>query len=119
METITLWEEKFRSVGIEAVVEEEPYRYGTSRGGRIFLYSEKENWWSRVGSPLYMPVGEPGGPDSEMFYDLEPDGDRFDHPASDSERFLEIGNNVFMCYKKEDTGFVKMRNPNIDYGGGA
>lgn len=118
VETITLWEEKFRSVGIEAVVEEEPYRYGTSRGGRIFLYSEKENWWSRVGSPLHMPVGEPGGPDSEMFYDLEPDGDRFDHPASDSERFLEIGNNVFMCYKKEDTGFVKMRNPNIDYGGG-
>ncbi len=118
VETITLWEEKFRSVGIEAVVEEEPYRYGTSRGGRIFLYSEKENWWSRVGSPLHMPVWEPGGPDSEMFYDLEPDGDRFDHPASDSERFLEIGNNVFMCYKKEDTGFVKMRNPNIDYGGG-
>lgn len=25
---------------------------------------------------------------------------------------------MFMCYKKEDTGFVKMKNPNIDYGGG-
>ena len=65
-----------------------------------------------------MPIGEPGGPDSEMFYDFEPDGDSLDHPASDSGRFLEIGNNVFMCYKKEDTGFVKMQNPNIDYGGG-
>ncbi len=117
-ETIRLWSEKFKAVGIEPVVEEEPYKYGTSRGGRIFLYGEKENWWSRVGSPLDMPVGEPGGPDSEMFFDLEPDGDSLDHPASDSGRFLEIGNNVFMCYKKEKSGFVKMKNPNIDYGGG-
>lgn len=117
-EAIGLWSEKFKSVGIEPVVEEDPYKYGTSRGGRIFLYSEKENWWSRAGSPFDMPVGEPGGPDSEMFYDFEPDGDSLDHPASDSERFLEIGNNVFMCYKKENTGFVKMKNPNIDYGGG-
>lgn len=117
-ETIRLWSEKFRAVGIEPVVEEEPYKYGTSRGGRIFLYGEKENWWSRSGSPLDMPVGEPGGPDSEMFYDFEPDGDSLDHPASGSERFLEIGNNVFMCYKKEKDGFVKMENPNIDYGGG-
>ena len=117
-EAVRLWSEKFKSVGIEPIVEEEPYKYGTSRGGRIFLYGEKENWWSRVGSPFYMPVGEPGGPDNEMFYDFEPDGDSLDHPASDSERFLEIGNNVFMCYKKEDAGFVKMKNPNIDYGGG-
>ena len=117
-EAVRLWSEKFKSVGIEPIVEEEPYKYGTSRGGRIFLYGEKENWWSRVGSPFDMPVGESGGPDNEMFYDFEPDGDSLDHPASDSERFLEIGNNVFMCYKKENTGFVKMKNPNIDYGGG-
>lgn len=117
-EAIRLWSEKFKSVGIEPVVEEEPYKYGISRGGRIFLYGEEENWWSRSGSPLDMPVGEPGGPDSEMFYDFEPDGDILAHPASDGERFLEIGNNVFMCYKKEETGFVKMKNPNIDYGGG-
>lgn len=117
-ETIQIWSEKFKSVGIELVVEDNPYKYGLSRGGKIFLYDEKENWWSRAGSPLDMPVGEPGGPDSEMFYDFEPDGNSLDHPASDSERFLEIGNNVFMCYKKEGTGFVKMQNPNIDYGGG-
>ena len=117
-ETIQIWSEKFKSVGIEPVVEDNPYKYGLSRGGKIFLYDEKENWWSRAGSPLDMPVGEPGGPDSEMFYDFEPDGNSLDHPASDSERFLEIGNNVFMCYKKEGTGFVKMQNPNIDYGGG-
>jgi alanyl-tRNA synthetase len=117
-EAIQIWSEKFKSVGIEPIIEDDPYQYGASRGGRIFLYDEKENWWSRAGSPLDMPVGEPGGTDSEMFYDLEPGGDSLDHPASVSERFLEIGNNVFMCYKKEDTGFVKMQNPNIDYGGG-
>lgn len=117
-EAIRLWSEKFKSVGIEPIVEEDPYTYGTSRGGRIFLYGENENWWSRSGNPRNMPVGEPGGPDSEMFYDFEPDGEPLDHPASASERFLEIGNNVFMCYTKEDTGFVKMKNPNIDYGGG-
>lgn len=115
-ETIQIWSERFKSVGVEPIVEEEPYKYGTSRGGNIFLYNEKENWWSRAGSPLNMPVGEPGGPDSEMFYDFEPEGDSLDHPASDSERFLEIGNNVFMCYQKEATGFVKIKNPNIDYG---
>lgn len=117
-EAIQIWSDKFKSVGIDPIIEDNPCKYGTSRGGKIFLYDEKENWWSRAGSPLDMPVGEPGGPDSEMFYDFEPDGDSLDHPASDSERFLEIGNNVFMCYKKEDTGFVKMKNPNIDYGGG-
>ncbi|WP_270816335.1 alanine--tRNA ligase [Hungatella effluvii] len=117
-ETIQIWSEKFKSVGIDPIVEDNPYKYGSSRGGKIFLYDEKENWWSRAGSPLDMPVGEPGGPDSEMFYDFEPNGNLLDHPASDSERFLEIGNNVFMCYKKEDIGFVKMQNPNIDYGGG-
>jgi alanyl-tRNA synthetase len=117
-ETIQIWSEKFKSVGIEPIIEDDPYKYGTSRSGKIFLYNEKENWWSRAGSPLDMPVGEPGGPDSEMFYDFEPNGDQLEHPASDSERFLEIGNNVFMCYKKEGTGFVKMKNPNIDYGGG-
>lgn len=117
-EAIQIWSEKFKSVGIEPIIEDDPYKYGSSRGGKIFLYDEHENWWSRAGSPKDMPVGEPGGPDSEMFYDFEPDGDPLEHPASESERFLEIGNNVFMCYKKEDTGFVKMKNPNIDYGGG-
>lgn len=117
-ETIRLWTEKFESAGVSPIVEDDPYKYGVSRGGRILLYNENENWWSRAGKPSDMPVGEPGGPDSEMFYDFEPDGDPMDHPASDSERFLEIGNNVFMCFKKEEAGFAKMKNPNIDYGGG-
>jgi len=117
-EAVAVWTEKFKSVGIEPIVENEPWEYGCSRGGRIFLYNEAENWWSRAGRPENMPVGEPGGPDSEMFFDFEPDGDPKDHPATDTPRFLEIGNNVFMSYKKTEEGFIPLGKPNIDYGGG-
>ena len=117
-EAIALWSDLFRSVGIDPVVEAEPWTYGASRGGRIFTYNEKENWWSRAGVPEKMPVGEPGGPDSEIFYDFEPQGDSRDHPATDTPRFLEIGNNVFMSYRRTDAGFVPLARPNIDYGGG-
>lgn len=117
-EAIAIWCDLFREVGIEPTIEDEPWKYGASRGGRIFVYNEKENWWSRSGVPANMPVGEPGGPDSEMFFDFNPDGDPSEHPADSASRFLEIGNNVFMSYQKTDTGFVPLEKPNIDYGGG-
>ena len=93
------------------------------QGGRIFLYDGKENWWSRNGNEENTPIGDPCGPDSEMFYDFgesahdpsigEP------HPASDSGRFMEIGNNVFMAYKKvSDDTFELLEKPNIDHGSG-
>ena len=47
IETIQIWSENFKSVGIELIVEDNPYKYGLSRGEKIFLYDEKENWWSR------------------------------------------------------------------------
>ncbi len=115
---IGIWQELFRQRGIDPVVEPEPWKYGASRGGKIFLYDENENWWSRAGKPDNMPVGEPGGPDSEMFFDFNPSGDPLDHPATETPRFLEIGNNVFMSHKKTDNGFVALPKPNIDYGGG-
>jgi alanyl-tRNA synthetase len=117
-EAIEIWSELFRSVGIDPIVEDEAEAYGASRGGRIFVYNAKENWWSRSGVPANMPVGEPGGPDSEMFYDFEPEGDPKDHPATDTDRFLEIGNNVFMAFKRVESGFEPLTKPNIDYGGG-
>lgn len=117
-DAIAVWTDLFRSVGIDPKVETEAEKYGVSRGGRIFTYPESENWWSRAGKPENMPVGEPGGPDSEMFFDFDPAGDPLDHPATDTPRFLEIGNNVFMAYKKTAEGFVPLPRPNIDYGGG-
>src|SRR3989338_2777887 len=96
------------------------------RNGRIFYYSDKKNWWSLSGTPDEMPVGQPGGPDSEMFYDF---GDTSQHDPKlygkvchlncDCGRFLEIGNNVFMKYRKnQDGSFTELPQPNIDFGGG-
>ena len=117
-EAIETWKKLFASVGMDAKVEDEPWEYGVSRGGRIFVYDENENWWSRSGPPSNMPMGEPGGPDSEMFFDFDPDGDDKLHPAEGGARFVEIGNNVFMAYRREETGFEPIAKPNIDYGGG-
>lgn len=117
-EAINIWCDLFKSAGIEPVVETDPWKYGASRGGRIFLYDEHQNWWSRAGVPENMPVGEPGGPDSEMFFDFDPSSDPLDHPATDTPRFLEIGNNVFMSHRKTENGFQALSRPNIDYGGG-
>lgn len=126
-EAIALWTKVFEARGIEAkVVEigsaENGNKFGM-QGGRIFLYDGNENWWSRNGNEEKTPIGDPCGPDSEMFYDFgeaahdasfgEP------HPASDSGRFMEIGNNVFMAYKKvSDDEFELLEKPNIDHGSG-
>jgi alanyl-tRNA synthetase len=117
-ECIGIWKELFARYDIDAPVELEPFKFGASRGGRIFVYGDGENWWSRSGTPKNMPIGEPGGPDSEMFFDFEPNGDQMAHPAEGGSRFVEIGNNVFMSYKKTTGGFTLLDSPNIDYGGG-
>ncbi len=89
---------------------------------RIVFYGTKHNWWSREGEPSKMQVGEPGGPDSEIFYDFgTPHDEKYGkhcHPNCDCGRFLEIGNSVFMTYKKTATGFEKLPKPNVDFGGG-
>jgi alanyl-tRNA synthetase len=92
------------------------------QGGRIFFYSDK-NWWSRTGGPSKMPTGEPGGPDSEVFY-LFPENEHDPkwgpkcHPNCDCGRYIELGNSVFMEYVKTETGFDYLPNKNVDYGGG-
>ncbi len=116
--SLKIWQDFFKKYGVEAKVEDEPFKYGASRGGRIFIYDDSENWWSRAGVPENMPTGEPGGPDSEMFFDHVPNGDPFAHPADGRDRFVEIGNNVFMSHHKTEQGFSLFDRPNIDYGGG-
>ena len=80
------------------------------QGGRIFYYGDK-NWWSRAGAPAKMPAREPGGPDSEVFYEFlgVKHNTKFGahcHPNCDCGRFMEIGNSVFIEYiKKEDSTF--------------
>ena len=80
---------------------------------RIFKYGKKENWWG--------PVGETGpcGPDTEMFYDLTPSNSGPIDPAADSNRFVEIWNDVFMQYdKKQDGSFKPLKQKNVDTGMG-
>jgi len=90
---------------------------------KIFKYGPKNNWWSRAGVPDNMPFGEPGGPDSEVFFELtqvshNPRFGKTCHPNCDCGRFLEIGNSVFMQYKKTDKGFEELPKKNVDFGGG-
>ncbi|MSU73708.1 alanine--tRNA ligase [Candidatus Kaiserbacteria bacterium] len=126
-ESAAIWTELFAEKGIDAKVvsigsEADGYRMGM-QGGRIFYYEAKKNWWSRAGVPENMPAGEPGGPDSEMFYDFgTPHDAKFGaecHPNCDCGRFLEIGNSVFMQYLKQaDGSFALLPKQNVDFGGG-
>jgi len=91
---------------------------------KIFKYDPEKNWWSRAGVPENMPAGEPGGPDSEVFYEFthvkhDPKYGKECHPNCDCGRFMEIGNSVFMQYKKNKNGtFAELPNKNVDFGGG-
>ncbi|MBI5045025.1 MAG: alanine--tRNA ligase [Candidatus Levybacteria bacterium] len=121
-ESITIWKELFSQKGIEATVVENAETNGIQEG-RIFTYGVKKNWWSRSGIPENMPTNEPGGPDSEVFYDFgTPHDEAYGehcHPNCDCGRFLEIGNSVFMQYQKQEDGsFKELPQKNVDFGGG-
>ena len=123
-----IWRKVFKENGIDADIKdmgsaEDGARKGMG-GAKTFFYDAGENWWSRAGEPSAMPSGEPGGPDSEVFYEfdhIEHDksfGDNC-HPACDCGRFMEVGNSVFMEYlKNEDGSFSKLPKQNVDFGGG-
>ncbi len=126
-EAAELWKNLFAEAGIEAAIGENPEVNGIQPGEHIFYYNEKKNWWSRSGVPNNMPVGEPGGPDSEMFWDFGAEHQLHEqsawkdspcHVNCDCGRFMEIGNNVFMEYVRTDSGFEKLAQQNVDYGGG-
>lgn len=126
-ESIIIWENLFKEKGMEAEFinlgsQENAEKVGMKHG-RIFAYNEKKNWWSRSGVPSKMPPGEPGGPDSEVFYDFgTPHDKKFGancHPNCDCGRFMEIGNSVFMQYQKQNDGsFKELPQKNVDFGGG-
>ena len=127
-EAAAVWKRLFEAKGLSAGEaelgsEEDGYKRGMRDGERIFYYDGSKNWWSRNGSPETTPVGDPCGPDSEMFYDFgtphNSEYGEFCHPNCDCGRFMEIGNNVFMAYKKVAEGkFEKLEKPNVDHGSG-
>ena len=128
-EAAHIWQTVFKEVGIDAkIVEintaENGDKRGIREGERIFFYNDKENWWSRGGGIESTPIGDPCGPDSEVFYDFGEDKQDVEkygqsHPASDGARFMEIGNQVFMQYRrKEDGSFEELEHKNVDFGAG-
>lgn len=114
-EAYQIWEDILQKAGV------------TDYKNRIHWYGAKKNWWSRSGTPDKMPSGEPGGPDTEVFYDF---GDVTIHEKSawkdeechvncDCGRYIEIANSVFMQYQKQDDGsFKDLPKQNVDFGGG-
>lgn len=128
-EAAEIWQKVFAEAGIDAKIAEigsaeNGDRRGIKPGERIFFYDDKENWWSRGGGCDTTPIGDPCGPDSEVFYDFGEelqDEEKYGlaHPASDGARFMEIGNQVFMQYRrKEDGTFEELEKKNVDFGGG-
>jgi len=124
--SVGVWQKTFDAAGIAAKPVDFAERDGM-QGGRIFYYDETKNWWSRTGAPKTMPLGEPGGPDSEMFWDFGEHRQLHErsqwkespcHVNCDCGRFLEIGNNVFMEYINTANGFQKLAQRNVDFGGG-
>ena len=128
-EAAAVWQKVFREKDIEALEadigpRENGYKRGMNPGERIFYYDGRKNWWNRGKTgPATTPVGDPCGPDSEMFYDFgtphNPQYGEHCHPNCDCGRFVELGNNVFMTYLKEAEGkFVPLKSRNIDHGSG-
>ncbi|MBI2023480.1 alanine--tRNA ligase [Candidatus Giovannonibacteria bacterium] len=103
-EAITLWQEQFKKVGMEAKI-----------GERIYLYGREKNWWEAGPGPA--------GPDAEMFYDFDiPHDTAFGkecHPNCDCGRFVEIGNDVFVQYNKtKESKYEPLAQKAIDNGRG-
>ena len=128
-EAAEIWQKVFSEAGIEAKIAEigsaeNGDERGIRPGERIFFYDDHENWWSRGGGCETTPIGDPCGPDSEVFYDFGAelqDEEKYGlaHPASDGARFMEIGNQVFMQYRrKEDGSFEELAKKNVDFGAG-
>ncbi len=124
-EAVELWKNEFKKVWINALDVDNAESLGI-QDGRIFYYGDEKNWWSRAWIPANMPEWEPGGPDSEMFWDFGSElkmheesewKDEPCHPNCDCGRFLEIGNNVFMQFQKVDDWFKELKNKNIDFWG--
>ena len=126
-ESAGIWKKIFNQAGIGAGESYASENAGIRENERIFYYDESKNWWSRSGAPGNMPIGEIGGPDSEVFYDMGAHLKRHEnspwrnkpcHVNCDCGRFIEVGNSVFIEFIKTESGFKPLPNKNVDFGGG-
>ncbi len=75
----------------------------------IFFLPKCDNWWELEGT-----VGTPCGPDNEWFYPLDVNKKNPVFP----DDYVEIGNDVYMQYKKTESGYAPLENKNVDTGFG-
>ncbi len=75
----------------------------------VFYLPKEDNWWELEGT-----VGTPCGPDNEWFYPLDAEKPDPVFPAD----YVEIGNDVYMQYKKTETGYEPLGRGNVDTGFG-
>ena len=77
---------------------------------KIYYYGKEDNWWI---------AGEEGlcGPDTEIFYDTgkKPCSANCE-PSCNCGKYVEIWNNVFMEYFKDEKGYKKAEKQNVDTG---
>lgn len=80
----------------------------------IFFLGKEDNFWI-LGSGI-----GPCGPDTEIFYDTGKEKCSNDcNPSCDCGKYLEIWNNVFMeFYKDEQGNLTKLKHHNVDTGMG-
>ena len=78
---------------------------------RIYYFGKDDNWWI---------AGETGpcGPDTEMFYDTgKPKCSSECNPSCGCGKYVEIWNNVFMEFYKDENGkYTKLKQKNVDTG---
>ena len=97
--------------------DEESYNIWRSLGvseDHLFYLSKEHNFWI-LGSGI-----GPCGPDTEMFYDTgKPKCSEKCDPSCDCGKYLEIWNDVFMEYYRDEEGnLTKLKQQNVDTGMG-
>ena len=97
--------------------DEESYNVWKSLGvpeDHLFYLPKENNFWI-LGSGI-----GPCGPDTEMFYDTgKPKCSDACNPACDCGKYLEIWNDVFMEYYRDEEGkLTKLAQQNVDTGMG-
>ena len=76
------------------------------------IYFLEDNWWI---------AGETGpcGPDTEIFYDTGKEKCSENcNPSCSCGKYVEIWNNVFMQYFKDEKGYTPLKQKNVDTGMG-
>ena len=82
-----------------------------------------DNKGARYASDNFWMMGDTGpcGPSSEIFYDHGPEvaGGPPGSPTEDGDRYIEIWNNVFMQFNRDEAGVMhKLPKPSVDTGMG-